>query len=204
MAAGSPESSLLRGDRRIFKPPSQEACSIKQDASAAFSQTNLLAAGQGPATRACFLKKPNGNFLIKHNFKIKPHHGIVKGKLVGSSQKYLTHRPLWKHGKMKYSAGRGALGYIQGTETPVCSPGTHLHELWETSAHSTVTRVKVYSHDFCPAEQGRRLILRFKGAISPVPGTSGTWKSHCRARLAPLLQSASQSKAKPVCNWKAL
>ena len=65
MAAGSPESSLLRGDRRIFKPPSQEACSIKQDANAAFSQTNLLAAGQGPATRACFLKQPNGNFLIK-------------------------------------------------------------------------------------------------------------------------------------------
>lgn len=65
MAAGSPESSLLRGDRRIFKPASQEACSIKQDASAAFSETNLLAAGQGPATRACFLKQPNGNFLIK-------------------------------------------------------------------------------------------------------------------------------------------
>lgn len=65
MAAGSPESSLLRGDRRIFKPPSQEACSIKRDANAAFSQTNLLAAGQGPATRACFLKLPNGNFPIK-------------------------------------------------------------------------------------------------------------------------------------------
>lgn len=66
MAAGSPESSLLRGDRRIFKPPSQEACSIKQDANAAFSQTNLLAAGQGPATRARFLKATQWEFPNKN------------------------------------------------------------------------------------------------------------------------------------------
>lgn len=102
MAAGSPESSLLRKDRRIFKPPSQEACSIKQDANAVFSQTNLLAVGQGPATRACFLKQPNGNFLIKQNLKKKkPHHGTVKGRFPGSNKKHHTYRPLWKHGKMK-------------------------------------------------------------------------------------------------------
>ena len=54
---------------------------------------------------------------------------------------------------------------------------------------------KAYDHDFCLAEPRTRFTL--------VP-TSGTWKSHCRARAAPLLHSALQSKAKPVCNWKAL
>lgn len=112
MAAGSPESSLLRGDRRIFKPPSQEACSIKQDANAAFSQTNLLAAGQGPATRARFLKAtqwefPNKNLKKKKRFKKKPHHGTVKRKLAGSSKSCLTCKPRWKH------RGR-ALGCTEG------------------------------------------------------------------------------------------
>lgn len=88
MAAGSPESSLLRGDRRIFKPPSQEACSIKQDANAAFSQTNLLAAGQGPATRARFLKAtqwefPNKN-LKKKNLKKSPTMAQLKGSLLAA------------------------------------------------------------------------------------------------------------------------
>lgn len=66
---------------------------------------------------------------------------MVKGKLAGSNKKYLTRRPLWKHGKMKYSTRWGALGCIQGqgAEAPVCSPGTHRHELGETTAHSTVT-----------------------------------------------------------------
>lgn len=42
---------------------------------------------------------------------------------------------------MKYSTGWGALGYIQGqgAEAPMCSPGTDLHELGETTAHSVVT-----------------------------------------------------------------
>lgn len=142
MAAGSPESSLLCGDRRIFKPPSQEACSIKQDANAAFSQTNLLAVGQGPATRACFLKQPNGNFLIKQNFFKKPHCGMVKGRISGSIKKHRMHRPLWKHGKMKHRAGWGVLGCIHGTKAPMCSPGppeTHLPGLDKTIAHSKVT-----------------------------------------------------------------
>lgn len=111
MAAGSPESSLLRGDRRIFKPASQEACSIKQDASAAFSQTNLLAAGQGPATRACFLKQPNGNFLIKIYiyiyFFLKPCRGKVKGKPTGRATRCILQENEAQHGTGTFGIHRG-------------------------------------------------------------------------------------------------
>lgn len=44
-------------------------------------------------------------------------------------------------GKMKYSAGQGVLGCSQGqgTKAPASSPGTHLEELRENTADSTVT-----------------------------------------------------------------
>lgn len=101
-----------------------------------------VSGGPGASHKGWLFKATKWEFPNKIKFYKKPHHGKVKGKFAGSNKKYLTQRPLWKHAKMKYSAGREALGCIQGTKESMCSPGppgTHLHELGEMTAHSMVT-----------------------------------------------------------------
>lgn len=166
-----------------------------------------VSGGPGASHKGLLFKATKWEFPNKIKFLKKPHRGTVKGKLAGSNEKYLTHRPLWKHGKVKYSTGWGTLGCIQGqgVEAPMCSPGTHLHELGETTAHSTVTY-------WGEGLQSRFSAVLNKGGGSPCTATEaiflvptpGTWKSHYRAHLAPLLHSAFQSKAKPVSYWEAL
>lgn len=100
-----------------------------------------VSGGPGASHKGLLFKATKWEFPNKIKFFKKPHRGTGKGKLAGSNMKYFTHRPLWKHAKMKYSAGKGVLGCSQGqgTKAPMCSPGTHPEELRENTAYSTVT-----------------------------------------------------------------
>lgn len=95
----------------------------------------------GASHKGLLFKATKWEFPNKIKFFKKPHRGMDKGKLAGSNMKYFTYRPLWKHGKMKYSVEQGVPGCSQGqsTKAPVCSPGTHPEELRENTAYSTVT-----------------------------------------------------------------